>query len=217
MNKILLPAFIIACMAVIVAFVTATTYIQLGIAILLYMPLTYFAFKVFTGRAQGRGNFNNPLITIPVAAKPPEKVRGHEHEHEAEVDRRKVDVADIDKRTFLKLIGATGLSFFVFSLLGRRVDSLLFGNAPSPNAGSIGPLNKDQANQAGSFTDGYKITDIENGIISYYGFTNQEGAWFIMREDAQTSAFRYAKGDSGFSQNWTGREKLQYDYYYKLF
>lgn len=212
MHKILLTysSLVIACLAVIVAFITSTTYIQLGIAILLYLPLTYFAFKAFTGRTRVGAHLQKPLVTIQVPTQSPEKVR--------EAERKKVDVADIDKRTFLKLIGATGLSFFLFSLLGRRVDSLLFGNTPSSNTSTTGAINPgNQANQAGSLTDGYKITDIDDNIISYYGFTNQEGAWLIMRQDTQTSTFRYAKGNSGFSGNWTNRERLKYDYYYKLF
>lgn len=213
MHKILLTysSFLIACLVVIVAFITSTTYIQLGIAIALYLPLTYFAFKAFAGKTRGGVNFKKPLITIQLPTKSPEKIR--------EDERKKVEVADIDKRTFLKLIGVTGLSFFVFSLLGRRVDSLLFGNAPGSNTGSIGTINPgNQTGQAGSLTDGYKITDIDdNNTISYYGFTNPDGAWLIMQQDTQTSAFRYAKGNSGFSQNWGNRDKLKYDYYYKLF
>lgn len=211
MRKILIySSFIIGCLAVIVAFITSTTYSQLGIAILLYLPLTYFAFKIFTGSIRGGGNPKKSLITIQVPAK--------SNEETPKVKQEQVSVADIDKRTFLKLMGATGLSFFLFSLLGRRVDSLLFGNASGSNTNPIGALNPaNQANQAGVLPAEYKITDIDDNIVSYYGFTKQDGEWLIMRQDTQTNSFRYAKGDSEFSQNWTRRDKLQYDYYYKLF
>lgn len=211
MRRILVySSFIIGCLAVIVAFTTSTTYTQLGIAILLYLPLTYFAFKIFAGSFRGGGNPKKSLITIQVPAKP--------HEEVPKVKQDQVYVADVDKRTFLKLIGATGLSFFLFSLLGRRVDSLLFGNGSGSNTNSIGTVDPgNQADQAGVLPAEYKITDIDDNIVSYYGFTKRDGEWLIMRQDTQTNSFRYAKGDSGFSQNWTRREKLQYDYYYKLF
>lgn len=34
---------------------------------------------------------------------------------------QKVDIIDVDKRTFLKFIGTAGISFFIFSLLGASV------------------------------------------------------------------------------------------------
>lgn len=214
MQKILIyTGFIAGGIAVIAAFVTSTTYIQLGIAILLYLPLTYFAFRTFGSTASGAGiSLNKPLISVQVPA-----IKSAPEE-DAAARHKRVEVADIDKRTFLKLIGATGISFFVFSFLGRRIDSLLFGNSQNANNSQMNTINpSSQTNQTGSFMDGYKITDIDEGVTSYYGFINQEGAWLVMRQDTQTNAFRYAKGPSGFTENWIAREKLQYDYFYKLF
>lgn len=203
MNKALTyTGFIIAALAVVLAFVTATTYTQLAVAVVLYPALAYFGFKILA-----RKHIKTPVITIQMPTMPARKV--------VEVERKQVDVADIDKRTFLKLIGAAGVSFFLFSILGRRVDSLLFGGntaAPAPAGGGI----SSDSGSAGPITSGYRISEIDEGAVTYYGFIDKNGAWLIMREDTQTSSFRYAKGDLNFPAAWANRQNLKYDYYYNL-
>ena len=44
-------------------------------------------------------------------------------------------------------------------------------------------------------------------ITVYYGFVDKTGAWFIMKEES-SGAYRYTKGDSNFSTNWTTRNSL---------
>lgn len=196
--------FATASLGVIVIFVTAKSYIQLGVAILLYPALAYFALKLFR-----HGGWQAPKIVIRMPiARPAVPTR---------VKREAIEVADIDKRTFLKLIGAAGLSFFVFSLLGRRVDNLLFGGSAGSAVPAIGTVPGNQTGSGGPSTTGYSIAEIDDGTITYYGFTNKDGAWLIMREDTETSSFRYAKGNSLFSTNWAKRENLKYSYYYELF
>lgn len=198
MNKTLTySGFTISALVVILVFLTAKTYTQLVIAVILYPLLAYFALKVLPRRSG-----DAPAITIKLPARPVRKVE--------QVNQGKV-VADIDKRTFIKLIGATGISFFLFSLFGRRAESLLFGQNIS-NFGST-PAEPAQSTQS---MQGYKITEIDDGLVSYYGFTTVSGGWMIMREDTETSSFRYAKGNSGFSNNWRGRENLKYDYFFNL-
>jgi len=196
MNKTLTyTGFAIAALGIVLAFVTAKTYTQLAIATVLYPALIYFALKMLS-RSHGKG----PVITIPIPLKPAKQI--------ATTQGRKVEVTDIDKRTFLKMIGAAGISFFVFSILGRRVDNLLF-NKPSENA-DIG------ASPATLSTSGYRISEIDEGEITYYGFINGDGGWLIMREDTDSSSFRYAKGDLNFPGSWASRGNLKYDYYYNL-
>jgi hypothetical protein len=186
-------------------FVTAKTYTQLGIAVILYPLLAYFALKVLP-----RKNANTPAITIQIPSRPVQTAQGGKHE--------KVEVADIDKRTFLKLIGSAGISFLLFSILGRRLDSLLFGGALNSGINTGGTGAGNQAAQAAQPTEGFKISEIDDsGAISYYGFVNQDGGWLIMKQDSDTSSFRYVKGNLNFSGNWGIRETLKYDYYYKLF
>ena len=74
---------------------------------------------------------------------------------------------------------------------------------------------------------GYQIVDQDvdsgDGDITYYGFLNQEGEWYIMQEDLSVSgdanlkAWRFIKGDSDYSTNWTGREALSYDTFQNAF
>jgi hypothetical protein len=197
--------FAISTILIVLAFVTAKNYSQLIIAVILYPLLAYFALKILPRR-----NGKAPTITIQI----PQRTARIEEE----VRREKVYVADLDKRTFIKLIGTAGISFFLFSLLGRRVESLLFGqtfNTGLNTNNAVVPAN--QSPQASQPLEGYKISEIDDNIVSYYGFTNQNGAWMIMKEDTQTSSFRYTKGESNFSSNWKSRENLKYDYYYNLF
>lgn len=67
---------------------------------------------------------------------------------------------------------------------------------------------------------GYQISDEDADSadvdITYYGYLNQEGEWYIMREDVNVGgdddvkAWRFAKGSSGYTANWALRESLTY-------
>lgn len=198
MYKILLTnfSFIIAGAVVIAIFITAKTYTQLGIAILLYPLLAFFAYKLFENTLWRP---SQPTLTVA--------------EEVEEVKKENVGVADIDKRLFLKLIGATGLSFFLISLFGRRIEALLFGQ----NLGTLPPSGGKTSTATPSPTDGYTISEIDDSIVGYYGFINQAGAWFIMKRHLDTGSFRYVKGTSDFPKNWKNRENLKYDYFYNAF
>lgn len=199
---------IISAILVVFVFLTAKTYTQLIIAVILYPLLAYFALKVIPKRSSAEA----PTISVNLPTIPQRTVDKADY-----VKRERVEVADIDKRTFLKLIGTAGISFFIFSILGRRVDSFLFNGSGSGGTSSSGIIPGASMSQTGSITDGYKITEIDDGLVSYYGFTNQAGNWLIMKEDTQTSSFRYAKGAKDFAGNWKNRQDLRYDYYYNLF
>jgi hypothetical protein len=124
------------------------------------------------------------------------------------------DVVDVDKRTFLKLVGATGIFFFITSLLGKWLGTIPF-NQSSPSLNNSKSVDASQ--ETGSFsTNGYTITEIDEGIVSYYGFTNKDGAWLIMKQDSDSNSFRYAKGETSFPINWKDRATMKYDYYYNL-
>lgn len=187
--------FAISSILIILAFVTAKSYTQLGIAVLLYPLLAYFALRLFPRKTP-----KTPVLAIQIPRMPAPKVD--------EVRREKVDVVDIDKRTFLKLVGTAGVSLFLFSLLGRRVENALFGGTvPESRTGQTEP----------PATDGYKITEVYGGAITFYGFTNKDSAWFIMRGDTESGSFRYTRGENNFPGNWKNRENLKYDYYHNLF
>lgn len=208
--------FAIAFIGVILAFITATTYTHLIIAILLYPLLIFFAYKIFPIRSQnfdsgerltqGRLQGLSYKVTKPI-------------EIDDTVSKKQFSVNDIDKRSFLKLIGATGISFFLISIFGRKVESLLLNDqnlVQSPSFIGDMPVNKTSAVST-SPTDAYNISEIDEGAVSFYGFINKDGGWFIMKGDTDTGSFRYVKGDSDFPGNWNNRENLKYDYFHEVF
>lgn len=205
MRKIAIySSFVVVSFLVILTFVTARTYAQLGVAILLYPALAYFGLSIFP-----RAKLVSPTtaVQIPVQPLPARPLR--EPAGVRLPERDKVEIADVDKRTFLKLIGAAGVSFFLFSLFNRRVDMLLPRSTTTPTT----QLPETERRPL----EGYHVAEMDDGVVSYYGFINKNGAWVIMREDTETNSFRYVKGESNFPDNWASREQLQYDYFYNLF
>lgn len=197
--------FVIACLVVIAIFITAKTYVQLALATALYPPLVYFAFKIFFPKSSKVRFKKIKIANQPTSVNEP-KSKGLD-----------LGIVDLDKRTFLKLIGMTGLSFFFFSILTRKIEFLLFerlvkmGVAPENTA-----ENKIKSSNSPS-TEDYQIAQIDNNEISFYGFTDEKGKWFIMKEDSSAGSFRYTRGESDFARNWTNRENLKYDYFYHVF
>lgn len=64
----------------------------------------------------------------------------------------------------------------------------------------------------------YKISDTDTASDpKYYGSVAADGSWYIMKETTSAGTYRYAKGASGYSTNWTGRASLSYDYFDVVF
>jgi hypothetical protein len=217
-------SFMITSLVVTLVFVSATTYIQLAIAILLYLPLAYFAFKVFPRKTRG---IIHPKESVIAAVQPqvkpasPDASQGGSAEKVETAEKRTVGIADIDKRVFLKLIGGAGITLFLFSIFNKRSEGLFFKNIPAGGVSGRVALEDIAGNKIDPAqnqpTDGYRISEIDENFVTFYGFTNKSGAWFVMREETDTGSFRYARGDSDFPGNWTGRENLKYDYYSSIF
>lgn len=203
--KVLLidSSFVIALLVVVAAFITAKTYTQLAVAIVLYPLLAFFAYKVFT-HSYWKRPAKNLQIAIQTQVKPVEKA--------ANIEGKNIGIADIDKRTFLKVIGGVGISLFLLSIFNKRIRSMLPQSLPGSQSSKIDP---DQSQN--QLTDGYRISEIDNSVISFSGFINKDGGWFIMRIDTNTGSVRYARGDSNFPDNWSDREKLKYDYFSNTF
>lgn len=75
-------------------------------------------------------------------------------------------------------------------------------------------VSVEEANEADP-TFGYGINDIDesNSPVFYYGFENKEGKWYILKEDKTISTnptYRYSKGTTDYSTNWTNRSSLTY-------
>lgn len=133
-------------------------------------------------------------------------------------DEDQIDI-DFKRREFLKIIGGTSLGLLVASLMNpQKAEAAFFGSVPGPGTVALKDTNDTEIDPAiKSPTDAYGITEIDDSAIpSYYGFVNKEGAWYILREDSSNS-YRYAKGNSNFSSNWTSRAGLSYDYYHNVF
>ena len=218
MSKLLLAyfSFVIACLVVIVAFITAATYTQLAIAILLYPLLVFFAYKVFPKTWMYR--LKKLTKTQPVPGYSSQTIK--QAEKFEEINRESVGISDIDKRVFLKLIGGAGLFLFFFSIFNKKAENLFFKNLPGSVSGKISlediSGNKIDPSQNHP-TDGYIISEIDDNLVSFYGYTNKDGAWYIARIATDTGSFRYIKGDSDFPGNWNNRVNLKYDYFSKIF
>jgi hypothetical protein len=201
MRKFLtITSLIVTSVYIVFLFVTATTYQQLGIAALSYPLLAYLCFKSFPKSTKT----STPSIAKSdvVVSTPPSDD----------------DATDVDKRSFLKLIGAAGVSFFLFSLFKGQGSPVLFGGQQKAGASTLEDSQGQKIDPAERKpTDGYSISEIEDDMISYYGFTNKDGAWFIMRVDNETSSLRYLKGDTDFPSNWTKRKEFSYDYFHNVF
>ena len=201
-NLIYIGLLIVCIIGVTAAFITSKTFTQLAIATILYPPLVYFAFKFFPGNPR-KVQIKKPTVVIqPVSYSKKEAVA----------------IADIDKRAFLKLIGGVGLSYFLFSIFTRKVENLILGKSMGSGMAVLEDKTGKQIDPAERQpTDGYKISEVDNGETTYYGFIDKDGAWYIMKEDPSTGSFRYARAESNFAGNWAGRERLKYDYFHNVF
>ena len=50
-----------------------------------------------------------------------------------------------------------------------------------------------------------------------YGYINKKGAWYIQKYDSSNFTYKYVKGASDFSTNWTNRASLTYDFFNEVF
>ena len=199
-------SFATASMAVVGTFLTSRTYTQLGVAVLLFPLLAYFAYRLFVRKTK-----KAPAIAVQPPVTPAKKVEVET----AKPQREGRGITDIDKRDFLKMIGAAGVSFFLFSIFSKKSGPSLFGNdAESTLKDSTGNKIDPAERQP---TDSYQISEIDDDFIAFYGFTDKDGAWYIMKENPDNGSFRYAKGGLNFNDNWTNRENLKYDYFHNIF
>jgi hypothetical protein len=193
--------FLISSLLVILILATARSYEQLLIAVLSYIPIAIISLILFLIKPSKKTHTFQQVEGQPVQS--------------SEED---VEIADVDKRAFLKMIGLAGASFFLFSFLQKKSGLSVFGNQQGPTTTSVEDASGKKIDPAERQpTDGFKICEIDDDVITYYGFTNKDGAWLIMREDTDTNSFRYAKGDTDFSTNWSKHTNLSYDYYHNVF
>ena len=64
----------------------------------------------------------------------------------------------------------------------------------------------------------YMISDVDDASNpKYYGFADREGGWYILKEDTTDKTYRYCKGTSDYTTNWTNRASSTYDYPFNIF
>lgn len=201
-------SFIVVTIMSLVGLLGATTIAQL-VSALIFLPMVlYFTLKVLPKKSKA---LNIPII-VPNHNKPiqPEKAKL------TPLPKKRVGI-DLDRRHFLKLIGSAGLTLFLFSIFTKKAQAAFFGSMPGPGTISIkdsgGTVIDPAVKQP---TDGYRINQIDDSSPAYYGFVNKDGNWFIMKEDSSGN-YRYSKGGSSFSTNWTNRASLTYDYFDAIF
>lgn len=197
--------FALACLLVIATFITATSFIQLALAALLYPVLMFFAYKMYTSKPGSRKVVVDEVSAETTDKKPLEKIV----------------ISDIDKRVFLKLIGSAGIFIFLFSLFNKKAENMFYKSLPEKGKSFFNDGKEAPASATPTIvqpTEEYGISEIDSSSeTSYYGYTKLGGAWYIMKVDTATNSFRYIKGDKNFPNSWKSRQKLKYDYFGNVF
>jgi len=194
-------SFIIVSLMVITSLISANTTSQLISASIFYPLFIYFGLLVWPKKRHVIAPQPKPIQKDLISA----------------IDGQVISTKgnyDLDRRAFLKLIGSAGATVFFFSMFSKKAEAAFFGSMPGSSStvalkdstgATVDPAIK-------SPTDGYRITQVDDSDPAYYGYVNKTGNWFIMKED-NTGGYRYAKGDTSFSTNWTNRAALSYDYF----
>lgn len=201
--------FVLIGIMTISGFLGARNYAELFSAILFYPLAMYFLSLILPQR-------KNALI-IPSQLKNKGKLEVRSSKSAVLHPIKDGKKFDVDRRMFIKLIGSAGISLFLFSIFSGRAHGAFFGSVPGPGTVSLKDTTGAQIDPAKNHpTDGYKIAELDDSSPAYYGFVDKDGAWFILKEDS-AGAYRYIKGSSSFSTNWTNRASLTYDYYHNIF
>lgn len=199
------------CLVLTVTGIVSAKEINDLLASFIYLPLIfYFSVQIINSRIRNKKETteNKPKITKTSQVK--------EVIYPTEIPQ--TGVSDNDKRLFLKLIGSAGFSLLFMALFTKKAQAAFFGSVPGPGIVSVKNIAGEKIDPAESHpTDGYEITEIDDtSSPAYYGFLKKNGYWYIMKEDS-TGAYRYSKGTSDFSTNWTNRASLTYNYFNTVF
>lgn len=134
-----------------------------------------------------------------------------------ELEEEAEESFDPQRRAFLKIIGSTGASLFLLSIFTKRAQAAFFGSVPGPGTVALKDTTGTQIDPAIKHpTDGYKISRVDDSTPAYYGYTDKDGQWFIMQEDADGN-YTYAVGTTDFTDSWAVKGTLDYKEYYEKF
>ena len=193
-------------------FLGAISYAQLVSAVLFYPLMLYFAYLIIPR--------NTKAIALPKkkeeVKKKPEKTKDGEV-LELKKEGEEKTKFDIDRRAFIKLIGSAGMSIFLLSIFTKKAQGAFFGSVPGPGTVAVKNIAGDKIDPSEKHpTDGYRVADMDDSSPAYYGFTDLDGNWFIIKEDTDGS-YKYVRGASSYTSNWTTRSGQSYDYYDVVF
>lgn len=224
--------FIIISIVVFTGFIQAQTTAQIISALLFFPLFIYFGQFIIPQRRKAVPRLlpvdSSPSVPLHIAIqeKSPrvsdkkEQLKEGVLTDEAEIVEEGTILKhfDIDRRMFLKLIGSAGITVFLFSLFTNKAQGAFFGSVPGPGTVSLKDTTGAKIDPAiKQPTDGYKLAQLDDATsTAYYGYLNKDSAWYILKEDS-TGAYRYVKGTSSFSTNWTNRASLTYDYFDSVF
>lgn len=206
MKKILVYySFIVITLVTTAGFFGSRTIPELISAVLFFPLAVYFGVKILPKKQKALS-----IPEIPDLIE--EEILGPETE-----PPKKSSSFDADRRMFIKLIGSAGLSVFLLSIFTKRAGAAFFGSVPGPGTVALKDTAGVQIDPSQHHpTDGYKISELDDSSPAYYGFVRRDGAWFIMKEGTGGD-YRYSKGSSSFSTNWTNRASLSYNYFDVVF
>lgn len=196
-------SFIIVTTMVLMGFIGARTYSELLSSIFVFPLAAYFWLMIIPNTRKS----DPAKVKVKLSKVEPEELQ--------KIDPKKVD---FDRRKFLKLIGSAGLTLFFFSIFTKKAHGAFFGSIPGPGTVSLKDSTGSVIDPAiKQPTDGYKISQIDDTTATvYFGYVNKDGAWYISREESSGN-YRYTKGTTDFSTNWTDRASLTYDYFDSIF
>lgn len=204
--------FVLLTIMTIVGFLGAQDFKELSSAVLFFPMAVYFGLMVVPQRSKA---FTPPMPpkARPLTKQPLQSLKRLGKKPSSES-------LDIDKRKFLKLIGSASLALFLFAIFTKKAHGAFFGSVPGPGVVGI----KDTAGNLidpvqSTPTDGYKISEIDDGSPSYYGFVDKNGKWFIVQA-SDSGTYLYTKGASDFTNGttgWPNRANLTYGYFNSIF
>ena len=209
MKKIVIYySFIVVALMTLTGFLFAESTFQIISATLFYPLFIYFSLLILPKKTKA--------LVLPKEIEATKKVRSKSAKTKVvKIEEGKVDK---DRRAFVKLIGTAGTTVFLFSIFGiKKAQAAFFGSVPGPGTVALKDISGNKIDPAEKHpTDGYKISQLDDSSPAFYGFTNKDANWFIMKEDSSGN-YRYAKGTTDFPTNWTNRATLSYDYFENIF
>jgi len=203
-------SFILASLMTFAGFTTANSIPELISAVFFFPLAVYFASLVIPKTKHA--------LTIKVRPTPPTLLPLQKDPLPPEADLAPAKPKlDLDRRKFLKLISSAGLSVFLLSVFTKKAQGAFFGSIPGPGTVALKDTSGTQIDPAEKHpTDGYKISRLDDSSPAYYGFTNKDEGWFILKEDSSGN-YTYEVGSGTFTTNWTNRATLSYGEYFEKF